>query len=95
MKFCKLKILNGSNLLTQNLHLSFFVIIDILHKSNIKNYSSDTNIDQKGKLTCENSFSFSWINYFSATSITRIKVIFHSTNVFVNLVKLMQRVKKG
>ena len=51
-------------------------------------------VDQKGKLTCENSLYYSWINYFSATSITRTKVIFHSTNVFVNLVKLMKRVKK-
>jgi len=71
------------------------VIIDILHKSNIKNHGSDTNVDQKRKLTCENSLSYFWINYFSATSITRTKVIFHSTNVFVNLVKLIQRVKMG
>jgi hypothetical protein len=52
-------------------------------------------VERKGKLTCLNSLSYSWINYFSATSITRTKVIFHSTNVFVNLVKLMQRVKMG
>jgi prepilin signal peptidase PulO-like enzyme (type II secretory pathway) len=45
--------------------------------------------------TCENLLSYSWINYFSATSITRTKMIFHSTNIFVNLVKLMQRVKMG
>jgi len=51
-------------------------------------------VDRKGKLTCENSLYYSWINYFSATSITRTKVIFHSMNVFVNLVKLIQRVKK-
>jgi len=52
-------------------------------------------VDQKGKLTCENSFFYFWINYFSAISITRTKVIFHSTNVFVNLIKSMQRVKMG
>jgi hypothetical protein len=79
-----------------NIKFTFIVhvIIDILHKSNIKNHGSDTNVDWKGKLTCENSLSYSLINYFNATSITRTKVIFHSTNIFVNLVKLMQRVKK-
>jgi len=43
----------------------------------------------------DNSFSCPWINYFSAISITRTKVIFYSTNVFINLVKLMQRVQDG
>ena len=38
-------------------------------------------------------FSYLLINYFSVASITRTKVIFHSTNVSVNLVKLMQRVQ--
>jgi hypothetical protein len=50
-------------------------------------------VDRKKKFTCENSLSYSWINYLSVTLITRIKVIFRSTNIFVNLVKLMQSVQ--
>jgi hypothetical protein len=50
-------------------------------------------IDRKGKLICKNSLFYSWINYLSVISITRTKVIFHSTNVFVNLIKLMQSVQ--
>jgi len=61
----------------------------------LPSFTEIVHVDQKGKLTCENSLSYSWINYFSATSITRTKVIFHSINVFVNLVKSMQRVKMG
>ena len=68
-------------------------MIDILHKNNIKHHGSDTNVDRKGKLTCENSFFYSWINYFSVISITRTNMILHSMNVFVNLAKLTQRVK--
>jgi hypothetical protein len=52
-------------------------------------------VERKRKLTCLNLFFYFWINYFSVTLITRIKMIFHSTNIFVNLIKLMQRVKMG
>jgi hypothetical protein len=44
---------------------------------------------------CENSFSYLLINYFNAASITRTKVIFRNTNVFIDLVKLIQRVLDG
>jgi len=50
-------------------------------------------LQKKKKLTCENSFSYPRICYFSAISITRIKMIFHTTNVFINLVKVMQSVQ--
>jgi len=49
----------------------------------------------KKKLTHENLFSYPWINYFNATSITRIKVILYSTNIFIDLVKLIQRIQDG
>jgi hypothetical protein len=52
-------------------------------------------IELKGKLTSENSFFYPRIDYSSATSITRTKVIFHNTNVFINLVKVIQRVQDG
>jgi hypothetical protein len=44
---------------------------------------------------CENSFSYLLINYFNVASITRTKVIFHNTNVFIDIVKLIQRVLDG
>jgi hypothetical protein len=50
-------------------------------------------VDRKGKLNCENLLSYSWINYSSSTSITRIKVIFQSTKIFINLVKVLQKVQ--
>jgi hypothetical protein len=69
----------------------------IIYQKFINNISHTllSSVDRRGKLTYDNSFSYSWINYFSATSITRTKVIFHSTNIFINLVKLMKRVKMG
>jgi hypothetical protein len=56
-------------LLIQNFQWKYFfntkftsivhVITNILHKNNIKNHGSDTNVDWKEKHTCENSLSYS------------------------------------
>ena len=58
----------------------------------IYDIDSDTNIDSIRE-TCEILFSYSCINNFSTTSITRIKVLFHNTNIFVDLSKLIQRIE--
>jgi hypothetical protein len=66
-------------ILLKNLYMCNLILICIFKK--------------KKKLTCENSFSYPRICYFSAISITRIKMIFNTTNIFINLVKVMQSVQ--
>jgi hypothetical protein len=63
--------------------------ISHVHALTLEAKTADCKSKKETYLLCENLFSCPW----SITSITRTKVIIHSTNIFVNLVKLMQRVQ--